>query len=210
MAGVKLLDHDEIIRLYGPWTGRTPDDASALLEGYSGRWWIAGGWAIDAFTGTLRRHGDLDIGIPRGSLKHFVDFVSPRLDVWAASGSLTPIFSGENFDLPPGCGNVWLRAGGASPWEYDVFLEHVHGETWAYKRDPHLTRPLHECLWNKDGITFLRPEVQLLLKAKHRRDKDLFDLERCLPLLDAENRWWLADALAMEAPDHPWLAALSH
>jgi hypothetical protein len=26
---------------------------------------MAGGWAIDAFTGTPRAHGDLDIGIPR-------------------------------------------------------------------------------------------------------------------------------------------------
>jgi hypothetical protein len=46
-----MLDHEEVIRLYGPWGDRTPPDAAKLLRDYPGRWWIAGGWAIDAFVG---------------------------------------------------------------------------------------------------------------------------------------------------------------
>lgn len=57
-SSVQGVDHDETERLYGPWAARTPDDAVDLFEGYAGRWWIAGGWAIDAFTG-VRPHGDL-------------------------------------------------------------------------------------------------------------------------------------------------------
>ncbi|RDV45181.1 hypothetical protein DOE76_07870 [Leifsonia sp. ku-ls] len=55
---------------------------------------LSGGWAIDAFVGTSRSHGDLDLGIPRESVDEFVAFVSPRLDAWAAAGSLTPLVPG--------------------------------------------------------------------------------------------------------------------
>lgn len=203
-----MLDHDEIVRLYGLWKHRTPKNAAALLHSYPGQWWVAGGWAIDAFTGTSRMHADLDIGIPRESREQFINFVSPHFDVWAAAGSLTPLRPGSDMRLPPGCGNLWLRADGSSPWEYDVLLDHVHDGTWAYKRNPRLTRPLHDCLWVKNDITYLRPEVQLLLKAKHRRDKDTADLERCLPLLDPADRAWLVDALGTDDPAHPWIEQL--
>ena len=64
----RALDHDEIVRLYGPWLRRTPSDAAQLFAGYNGCWWIAGGWAIEAFTGDPRQHGDLDPSIPRSDL----------------------------------------------------------------------------------------------------------------------------------------------
>ncbi|MCK0089778.1 hypothetical protein HCA61_08325 [Rhodococcus sp. HNM0563] len=203
-----MLDHDEVLRLYGPWKHRTPQDAADLLRDYPGRWWIAGGWAIDAFVGSGREHGDLDLGVPREEVEQFVDFVSSRLDVWAASGSLTPILPNRSTPILDECGNLWLRVSGAEPWEYDVLLENVRGTTWHYKRAPHVTRPLDECLWNRAGITYLRPEVQLLLKAKHARAKDTFDLNRCLPLLDEASLAWLGEALREESPDHQWLELL--
>lgn len=204
-----MLDHEEIVRLYGPWKHRTPLDAADLLDGYTGHWWVAGGWAVDAFTKTSRAHGDLDIGIPRESREQFIDFVSPHLDVWAAAGSLTPLRPEVGMRMPETCGNLWLRRSGPEPWEYDVILEHVQGDTWTYKRDPSLTRSLSDCLWNDNGITYLRPEVQLLLKAKHPRVKDTADLERCLPHLDGANRAWLAWVLRTEDPDHAWLERLT-
>ncbi|WP_146251989.1 nucleotidyltransferase domain-containing protein [Xylanimonas oleitrophica] len=120
-----MLSHAETVRLYGPWRGRTPSDAAHLLRDYSRRWWIAGGWAIDAFSGTAREHGDLDISIPRSDLSAFVAFMNGRLDVWAAAGSLTPITDNAHAAVPDACGNLWLRASGADPWEYDVLLGRV-------------------------------------------------------------------------------------
>ena len=125
-----MLDHSEVVRLYGPWKGRTPSDAAHFLRRYPGRWWIAGGWAIDAFTGTTRAHGDLDIGIPRTEAKAFIEFVGTTLDVWAAAGSLTPLLR-EGPSVPDDCGNLWLRPSGADPWEYDVLLEDVREENWV-------------------------------------------------------------------------------
>lgn len=139
-----VLDSAEVARLYGPWAVRTPGEAADFLDGYRGRWWIAGGWAIDAFTGTAgtaRAHGDLDIGIPRSEAEGFIEFAGISLDVWAAAGSLTPL-SIDGSSVPDDCGNLWLRASGADPWEYDVLLDDVREQRWFYKRSPDISRPL--------------------------------------------------------------------
>ena len=198
---------DENVRLYGPWADREPQDAAALLEDYPGPWWIAGGWAIEAFTGAPRPHQDLDIAIPRSDVPLLLAHLAGRMDVWAAVGSLTPLTVASSA-LPDGCGNLWLRPGGADPWEYDILLDRVDGSTWAYKRDPRISRPLAEVLWEHEAIAFLRPEVQLLLKARHTRAKDSLDLANCLPLMDEERTRWLATSLSLAHPGHAWLRQL--
>lgn len=203
-----MLDHAEVVRLYGPWKVRIPREALNFLSGYSGRWWVAGGWAIDAFTGTARAHGDLDIGIPRAEAEELIKFVDTTMDVWAAAGSLTPLSVGGS-SVPVDCDNLWLRPSGADPWEYDVLLDNVREETWVYKRSSHITRPLSDCLWSRDGIAYLRPEIQLLFKAKHSRRKDTLDFERCLPNLDEDSRTWLTQSLRHENPQHPWIGRLT-
>ena len=179
------------------------------MRGYDGRWWIAGGWAIDAFVRSSRYHGDLDLGVPREDLRGFVAFMTTDLDVWAAAhGTLTPLQASERLELPDGCNNLWLRRSGADPWEYDVLLEQVQGDTWTFKRDERITRPLAHCLWSRDEITFLRPEVQLLLKAKDARPKDDLDLDRCVPRLGRDAQRWLLDSLRVAHPAHRWIARI--
>ena len=63
-------------------------------------------------------------------------------------------------------------------------------------------------LWVHDGITYLRPEVQLLHKAPGLRPKDQADFDACAPLLDDQSRAWLRSALALAHPGHPWLDEL--
>jgi hypothetical protein len=46
----------------------------------------------------------------------------------------------------------------------------------------------------------------LLLKAKQPRPKDEADFAAFLPRLDEPARRWLADALSLLHPGHPWLA----
>jgi hypothetical protein len=59
-----------------------------------------------------------------------------------------------------------------------------------------------------DGIPYQQPEIALLFKAKHTRDKDQADFDTVLPLLGPDRRGWLADALTLVHPEHPWLRAL--
>jgi hypothetical protein len=77
------LEHDELVRLYGPWAGRTPRDAAALFHGYDGLWWMAGGWSLEAFTGASRRHDDCDPCVLRTELPLLRHHLAGRLDLWA-------------------------------------------------------------------------------------------------------------------------------
>lgn len=200
--------HDETARLYGPWRRRTPEDAAALLTGYPGVWWVAGGWAIEAFTGVPRQHCDLDLGIPRSDVAALRRHVTGRLDVWAADrGALRPLVAPDDAP-PPTSGNLWLRHSGADPWEYDVLLTPVADGVLTYRRDPRVRLPLHAALWERAGLRHLRPQVQLLHKAPGRRPQDEADLEACLPLLDDDARRWLRDALDLAHPGHPWVDRL--
>lgn len=203
------MDHDDAVRRFGPWQPRTPDDVARLLDGYPGRWWIAGGWAVEAFTGVPRQHDDVDPSIPRSDVGLLWRHLAGTLDVWSAdSAVLLPVLT-PDVELSPSCENLWLRAGSDTPWEYDVILMmHVTGPTWTFKRDARISRPLDEILWSRDGIDYLRPEVQLLHKARALRPKDVADFEACLPRLDDEARRWLRDALTVAHPGHPWVVRL--
>jgi hypothetical protein len=93
-------------------------------------------------------------------------------------------------------------------WRLDVVREPWEGDTWTCRRDAALRRPGSEVVAHtSDGIPYVRPEIALLFKAKHTRDKDQADFEASLPLLDRLQRAWLTDALELVHPGHPWIDA---
>jgi hypothetical protein len=59
-----------------------------------------------------------------------------------------------------------------------------------------------------DGIPYLAPELQLLMKAKGRRPKDETDFDVVVPALDDEQWAWLRTAIERAHPGSPWLARL--
>ncbi len=203
-----MLTHDDVVRLYGPWLHRAPLDAARLLDGYRGRWCVVGGWAVEAFTGAPRDHGDLDVGVPAVDVPLLREHLAGSWDVWAASsGSLRPLVDPAE-GLPEGCENLWLRTGGDAPWEYDVILMTTRGTDWVYERDARISLPLADAVREHDGVRYLRPEVQLLHKAPGGREKDQRDFEVAAPLLDDAASSWLRSALELAHPGHPWLAQL--
>lgn len=203
------MDHDENVRLYGPWRSNSVADVVALMTGYPGSWWIAGGWAIEAFTGVERDHGDVDIGIPRHENPLLREHVRGRLDAWAADrGTLRPLTRADD-PLPPTCNNLWLRSSGAEPWEYDVVLATIVDDGWVYRRDSRIGMPLSNVFWTRDGVRYLRPEIQLLYKAPGLRPQDQRDFEASIRLLDATSQRWLRTALITAHPGHPWIAELA-
>ena len=201
-------DHDEIVRLYGPWRVRDPGDVVELLRGYTGVWWIAGGWAIEAFTGVARPHGDIDPSVPRADAPALVAHLQDSWDVWAADrGTLTPL-TGVDAVIPSTCSNLWLRRRGADPWEYDVILMDTSADLWTYKRDARVTLPFGGILWEHEGVLYLRPEVQLLHKAPGLRPEDQQDFAASAALLAPGAVRWLRSALETAHPGHPWIALL--
>jgi hypothetical protein len=41
-----------------------------VLAGLDVPWWVAGGWAVEAFTGVARSHEDIDLSVLRRVVAH--------------------------------------------------------------------------------------------------------------------------------------------
>ncbi len=59
-----------------------------------------------------------------------------------------------------------------------------------------------------DGLRYLAPEIQRLYKAKAARERDEADSAQICPVLEADARRWLHDALEPMTPDHKTVAVL--
>lgn len=198
-----------LVTRWGPWDPMTPREVGRLLAGLDAPWWIAGGYAIEAFVArAFREHGDVDVGLLRRDQLP----VQKRLDDWdlhAADppGTLRPWLRGES--LPLGVHDIWGRRGAGEPWRFQLMLNESDRGDWLYRRDPRIRRAVDALVWRRDGIPYLAPEVQLLFKAKAPRPKDEADFEAALPLLDDAQRQWLREALTLTEPPSEWTARLT-
>lgn len=194
------MQSEEQRELYGAWAERWPADAGELLEGYSGSWWIGGGWAIDKAIGRSREHGDLDLVIPRAELSLLRGWLGGKWQLWSTfQGAMKPLLPHDSDVLPIGTSSIWLRRSAYGLWEYEVLLDPSDGDTWRFRRDTAVTMPLDDALVTEDGIRFAKPQIVLAYAAVEHAD--VAWLDEVLPSLDEPARAWLADRLAEE---HPW------
>jgi hypothetical protein len=92
----------------------------------------------------------------------------------------------------------------------ELLLEESDADDWVFRRDPRIRRPLSDIVArDSGGVPFLTPEIQLLFKAKARRERDEGDFENVAPELSPGQRAWLADALRIVRPAHDWIAQLA-
>lgn len=191
------------------WAAWRPEEAARRLAGVDATWCVVGGWAIDLWLGfESRPHEDLEVAILHA------DFPAVRR---AMSGfRLHAVGDGEVRALapdavpPPDKHQTWVLDDAAQAWRMDIMREPGDPLTWAYRREPSLTRPRAEMIArSREGIAHLRPEGALLFKAKAARPKDQADFDICLPRLDPAARAWLAAALRRFHPGHPWIARLA-
>ncbi|HVE91333.1 MAG TPA: hypothetical protein VNE62_03385 [Actinomycetota bacterium] len=200
-----MIDDAEFYRWYGSWLHPTPSEIAGILEGVPVPWWIVGGWAMEAYTGSTRPHEDTDVAIMRGDLAAVLKHLLPEFCVWSnLSGTIRPLQGPEG--LLEGCRQIWVRKDGMSPWLFDLLLTPHQGDVWISIRDDRIRLPLEDCVFSGDGgILYLRPEIVLHLKARLSRSKDDQDLAAALPLLDEEARRWLGEVVERENASHPWL-----
>lgn len=193
------------------WDAWRPEEAARRFADVKAPWYVAAGWAIDLFLGgEHREHEDLEVAIPAGSLGEFL-VALPGLEVYAVKvpgkGTFTPV--GEAGDGLAETHQTWVRDPAGGQWRLDLFREPGDEETWICRRDERIRLPYDEVIAHTDdGIPYGRPEIVLLYKAKHSREKDESDFEAALPHLDPSARRRLADWLRLVHPGHGWLARL--
>jgi hypothetical protein len=190
------------------WRALHPRDAASLLAGIDVPWWIAGGWALEMFRGTVTRpHSDLDVGVLRRDISTVLD----RLSGWemfeAKGGRLTRLAPGA---LPRvDVYSLWGRPTAGDLWAIELMLNEADGDMWVYRRDPRIRRPLATAIrQSADGIGYLVPELQLLYKSSGTRDRDDADFAQTWPFLSDDARQWLRNALELVAPRHRWVESL--
>jgi hypothetical protein len=175
----------------GHWEALTPAQVAATLGSFDGPWWIAGGVAIDLFLGTdSRPHDDIDVAVLR--------------DHWPSVVAALP-----GWEFREGEHEVWGRQHPGGPWNVEFLLEERSGQEWVYRRHPDVTVPITEVgMMTAEGIPYERPEIVLLSKAENAETdaKHEADLAAALPKMGVGPRCWLAGALDVAHPGHPWIA----
>jgi len=189
----------------------------SLLSGLAVPWWITGGWAIDLAVGHVTRdHADVNVLMLerdehalRGLTGVDIQLVAGGQPPgpWPVTRRLTAVpdpgpdpgpKGGPG--RPTGPDRLVLRGEGL-PLPAQVIPASAVGAIWVYKKGSHVfTRPLADIARYQQGIPFLAPEVVLLVKARPGlgrpgTDNDQRDFEAALPVLSAEQRSWLKDAI---------------
>jgi hypothetical protein len=194
------------------WQPLTVEEAASLLSGLRVPWWIAGGWAIDLFLGRqTREHGDTDVLVRRDDQLEVQAHL--RAKDWdlhkTQQPGLKPWPAGE-FQARPFY-DIWCRPTPESPWALQLMLLDTDGDSWVFKRDPEIRGPLDELgARTPDGVAYMRPQIQLLYKAKRETlAKDQSDFDLAVPRLTEDARAWLLSQLQRRFPDgHEWIAAI--
>lgn len=191
------------------WDAWRPEEAYRQLAGVEAPWYVAAGWAIDLFLGGQRReHEDLEIAVASDRFGEIVEALAGFEFFVVGKHVACPLArAGELLETYH---QTWLLDRAAGVWRLDVFREPSDGDTWIARRDESIRLPYEQLIERTDdGIPYGLPETILLFKAKHARPKDDGDLAAVLPLLSAERRRWLAEALQLAHPGHRWLAELA-
>ena len=109
------VDEAELVRWYGRWQPWTVNQVAGLLEDWPHPWWIAGGFALDAFTGLTRSHDDIDIAVFRRDIPALRAHLGASYHFWAAgSGALRPL-TAEEPQLPGWADQCWVREHSGAP-----------------------------------------------------------------------------------------------
>jgi hypothetical protein len=206
----EVAEDEEFFRWYGAWAPLDPAGLVRFMDGFARPWWVVGGWSVEAFTGHLREHEDVDLSILACDLTAFREHVGDEWNLWSNHGGTLRPFNDRHPEVLDVRSQVWIRRSAADPWIVDLVITPDRDGLWTSKRDPDHVAPLEDVTWvASDGVRYLRPEVTLLYKAALARPKDDRDLARTWPLLDQAARTWLREAVTRLYPGHPWLQLMA-
>ena len=194
---------------YERWLPLSVSDVVSLFDGASFQWCLAGGYAIEQFLGySVRSHSDIDITVYRDEQLNLQQWLKNwRLYAADPPGTLRQWHTHEQ--LPIGIHDIWGHQSSSDAWQLQIMLTEVEDNEWFSRRSPLIRGKRDELMFVYDGISCIRPEIQLLYKAKNRRPKDEQDFHACLPKMDEKAILWLKANLTLLYPQgHEWLKIL--
>jgi uncharacterized protein (DUF952 family) len=98
----------------------TTRQAAAVMAGFDGSWWVAGGWALDLFLGyKTRPHADLELSVMAADQQALFAHLRGRDLRLAAPGASLPVWDGTTIRAP--FHQVWARRGPGRPASPDEF-----------------------------------------------------------------------------------------
>ncbi|GAA4255899.1 nucleotidyltransferase domain-containing protein [Dactylosporangium darangshiense] len=185
----------------------SPAEVAQHLTGVAAPWCVAAGWALDLFRGEqTREHGDIEIAVPAAAFPLIRDRFPGYVFDTVSDGRIWENATPQELAATH---QTWLRDPATGNYLLDVFREPHDGDTWICRRDEGIRLPYRDIIHHtEDGVPYLAPELVLLFKAKHAREKDQADFDATVPHLTPAQRATLAGLLARVHPGHPWLADL--
>ena len=185
------------------------DAVADVMRGFPHPWWVAGGWAVDLFVGRVtREHGDIEIGAFRDTQRALHAHLGRFKLFKAVDGAFVP-WDAATEDIVPPVFQIQATHESLPGEDLQVFLDDRDGGRWICRRNVAITRPVDDVTFSARAVRALRPEIQLLFKAKHfELAKNERDFSLVAPLLTSEQRSWLKESTAATHPGHPWIGRL--
>src|SRR5687767_10921932 len=126
----------------------SPECVSDLMKPCLQQWWVAGGWAIDGFLGSVtREHDDVDVAVLRrdeAGLRTYLN--SQGLEVWPGLGNGraldSPIYPEE--PLPSGTKVLLCRTSPTEDWAFECLINKTFETDWVFFNDDRVRKPLDE------------------------------------------------------------------
>ncbi|MCD8778032.1 hypothetical protein MXE81_12415 [Mammaliicoccus sciuri] len=173
-----------------------------LMGNFNKHWFIAGGWALDLYIGRkTRHHEDIEIGIFRKDQLYLKNY----FDGWKFKKVVNGQFYewGDEFlELP--IHEIYI-VNDETDEHIEILLNELKNNEWIYRRDLRISKSLNTTYsYTELGIPYLNPEIVLLFKTSHTREKDNQDFEFVIKRIDDKEREWLSKSLKLYNPNHKW------
>jgi hypothetical protein len=194
---------------YDRWQPLSVATLQSLFQHAPFRWGLAGGYAVEQFLGrSIRSHGDIDIILFRDDQAQLQEWLADWC-LYAADPPGTLRLWNASEWLASGIHDIWCHQINSPAWQLQIMLIETDGQEWVSRRHPLIGGPRNALIVDYDHVPCIRIEVQLLYKAKGKREKDAQDFQACLLKLTREAKVWLKQALLLAHPEgHPWHAFL--
>ena len=192
------------------WHPLSLHDVKMLFGGAPFFWCLAGGRGLAHRVGSeYRRHDDVDVVVLRPELPSVQSWLADwQLYLAGPPGTLRKWKHGEPVITP--VHDIWAHRDNHSTWELQLMIQEADGDSWFFRRDRRVHGKLSDLAGMVDGIPCLRPDLQLLFKAKDVRTKDEVDFRMVLSVLSAADRAQLGSWLRLTHPrGHVWFDALA-